>query len=237
MTKLPDIIFPTDTHPSHWEFYDWMRVILNNGRYQLRVVESEPNWTAGDGEMVLWNDTVNERKYLYMYIIDGWYGVTFLTKSAGGGTRFHNIGEVFIWAGGDTAQDIPGNTIVCNGAEVSRTTYSELFDVIGTSFGPGDGSTTFNVPDMRGRVPLGKDNMGGTSADRVTDTDADTVGGYGGHQEIQAHSHSGSYMMVATGTDGGIGSGGRKFQAMPSYGGGDSGNLQPFQTLVYLVQA
>ena len=45
---------------------------------------------------------------------------------------------------------IPSNTLLCDGSEISRTTYSELFNVIGTIYGEGDGSTTFNIPDYRG---------------------------------------------------------------------------------------
>lgn len=49
----------------------------------------------------------------------------------------------------------PTGWLLCNGAAVSRTTYSALFAIIGTTFGAGDGSTTFNVPDMRDRFPTG----------------------------------------------------------------------------------
>lgn len=45
--------------------------------------------------------------------------------------------------------------LVCDGAEYNRSTFSDLFDEIGTAYGPGNGSTTFNVPDFRGRVPIG----------------------------------------------------------------------------------
>lgn len=49
----------------------------------------------------------------------------------------------------------PENYLFCDGAAVSRTTYATLFGVIGTTFGAGDGSSTFNLPDLSGRVPLG----------------------------------------------------------------------------------
>lgn len=54
-----------------------------------------------------------------------------------------------------SADNIPSNWKICDGSEVSRTTYSELFKVIGTSYGEGDGETTFNLPDKRGRVSVG----------------------------------------------------------------------------------
>jgi hypothetical protein len=54
--------------------------------------------------------------------------------------------------GGATA---PSGFLLCDGAAVSRTEYVALFDAIGTTYGAGDGSTTFNVPDFRGRVAVG----------------------------------------------------------------------------------
>lgn len=51
---------------------------------------------------------------------------------------------------------VPDGYLLCNGAAASRITYAALFAVIGTAFGPGDGSTTFNLPDLRQRFPLGK---------------------------------------------------------------------------------
>jgi microcystin-dependent protein len=64
----------------------------------------------------------------------------------------------------------PEGWLLCFGQAVSRTTYANLFASIGTSFGVGDGSTTFNLPDMRGRVAAGKDDMGGASAGRLTNS-------------------------------------------------------------------
>ncbi len=51
----------------------------------------------------------------------------------------------------------PDGWLLCDGASISRTTYAELFAVLGTTYGTGNGTTTFNVPDMRGRVPVGCD--------------------------------------------------------------------------------
>lgn len=64
----------------------------------------------------------------------------------------------------------PTGWLLCDGSAVSRTTYPTLFAAIGTTWGAGDGSTTFNVPDMRGRVPAGRDDMGGTAASRLNVT-------------------------------------------------------------------
>lgn len=61
----------------------------------------------------------------------------------------------------------PTGWLLCDGSAVSRSTYAALFSAIGTAWGAGDGSTTFNLPDMRGRVPAGLDNLGGTAANRL----------------------------------------------------------------------
>lgn len=90
----------------------------------------------------------------------------------------------------------PAGWLLCDGSAVSRTTYATLFNLIGTTYGTGDGSTTFNVPDLRGRVALGKDNMGGSSANRVTATQADNLGQGSGAEnhtltvsEMPSHNH------------------------------------------------
>ena len=87
----------------------------------------------------------------------------------------------------------------CNGTAVSRTVYDDLFDVIGTSFGTGDGSTTFNVPDLRGRVAVGDDTIAGSTATRMPDS-ADNIGNSGGVHEqtiaeaqMPAHTHTNSH--------------------------------------------
>lgn len=54
-----------------------------------------------------------------------------------------------------SSASVPTGWLLCNGSAVSRTTYSALFAVIGTTYGVGDNSTTFNVPDLLGRVPMG----------------------------------------------------------------------------------
>lgn len=70
------------------------------------------------------------------------------------------------------------------GQAISRSTYSALFAIFSTTYGVGDGSTTFNIPDVRGRVIAGKDDMGGSSANRLTAADdglnGDTLGATGG---------------------------------------------------------
>lgn len=75
----------------------------------------------------------------------------------------------------------PAGWLLCDGSNISRSTYASLFGVLGTSYGAGDGSTTFALPDLRGRLPAGKDDMGGSSAGRLsvslTGTKAATTSG------------------------------------------------------------
>jgi microcystin-dependent protein len=62
-------------------------------------------------------------------------------------------GLIVPFAGGATTE--PSGWLFCNGQAVSRSIYSGLFGTIGTTYGSGDGTTTFNVPDLRGRIPFG----------------------------------------------------------------------------------
>ena len=99
--------------------------------------------------------------------------------------------------GGSSA---PTGFLLCAGQAVSRSTYSALFSVISTTYGAGDGSSTFNLPDLRGRVVAGQDDMGGSSADRLTGltggVDGDTLAATGGAEthvlttaQLATHTH------------------------------------------------
>lgn len=82
----------------------------------------------------------------------------------------------------------PSGWLLAYGQAVSRTTYDVLFAAIGTTYGAGDGSTTFNLPDLRGRTIVGLDNMGGSQAGRLTTTftaNRNTLGGGVGEESHQ----------------------------------------------------
>ena len=156
------------------------------------------------------------------------------------------IGAVSPYAGSSA----PSGWLLCYGQNVSRTTYSALFSAISTTFGSGDGSTTFTLPDLRGRVAAGKDNMGGSSASRLVNmVSGGTLGASGGaerHQlstgEMPAHTHS-----IATYSTGGGGSqviqGGWAYNNFgtwypPEVGGNDyHTNTQPTIVLNYIIFA
>jgi microcystin-dependent protein len=102
---------------------------------------------------------------------------------------------------GTTAPTTPLHSLI--GQAISRTTYAALFTIMSRPTGVGDGSTTFNLPDFRGRVPVGKDNMGGSAASRVTTAgsglDGTTLGAASGTEtntlsttELPTHTHAGT---------------------------------------------
>lgn len=106
------------------------------------------------------------------------------------------IGTVLDYAG----VSAPDNYLFCYGQAISRTTYSDLFTAIGVLHGAGNGSTTFNLPDLRGRVVAGQDDMGGTSANRLTGKtggiNGDGLGSTGGAEthtlttaQLASHNH------------------------------------------------
>jgi microcystin-dependent protein len=110
------------------------------------------------------------------------------------------------------------------GQAISRTAYATLFSMVGTAFGGGDGATTFNVPDLRGRSIFGLDTMGGAASGRLTaaagGVDGTTIGASGGGQTVTlaranlpntnvavtvtdpGHSHSGVPEVNASGSNG-----------------------------------
>ena len=107
---------------------------------------------------------------------------------------FEPVGSVKMYAGSGT----PSKWLYCDGSAVSRTTYAKLFGVIGTTYGAGDGSTTFNVPDFRGRVGVGVGTGTATGATAHTlgqtageETVTLTVNQMPKHTHIQnSHNHS-----------------------------------------------
>lgn len=99
-----------------------------------------------------------------------------LLESGGGDTI--PLGATFLFPG-TTA---PNNYMLCDGSAISRTDYADLFAILGTSQGAGDGSTTFNLPNMKGRVPVGLDS---------SQTEFDNIGETGGSKAMQEHYHMG----------------------------------------------
>lgn len=186
---------------------------------------------------------------------DGSNGQVLNTDGSGqlGWASAFSSGMLMPYAGGSA----PSGWLLCYGQAISRTTYAALFSAIGTTYGTGDGSTTFNVPDLRGRVIAGQDDMGGTSADRLTNQsgglDGDTLGATGGSEthtlteaELAAHSHSlGTNGRVQVGNDNGTAYSGKWVSGSGStitYSTEETGsdtahnNVQPTIVLNYIIK-
>ena len=167
-----------------------------------------------------------------------------------------NTGIIIPWS----SESIPSGFLECNGAAVSRSTYANLFAVVGTTYGIGDGSTTFNVPDLTDRCCIGNSptkslaTTGGansvTSTGNITGSaDPTTLSS----NQISSHSHPGSaialpnqsptqvnagnYNAGGVTNSGPAGGGGSHTHSM---GGSFTGNaesvLQPFLTMVYIIK-
>lgn len=137
---------------------------------------------------------------------------------------------------------IPENWLLCDGQAVSRTDYAELFNVLGTKFGTGDGSTTFNLPDVQGKVAVGKDE---------NDTDFDELGKTGGEKEhtltiteMPDHSHKADSLVYwgNTAVNGLAGASGTYWtvgnRSTESTGGNQPhNNLQPHIVCNFIIKA
>eukprot|EP01116_Phalansterium_solitarium_P011006 TRINITY_DN26615_c0_g1_i1.p1 TRINITY_DN26615_c0_g1~~TRINITY_DN26615_c0_g1_i1.p1 ORF type:complete len:429 (-),score=96.65 TRINITY_DN26615_c0_g1_i1:248-1366(-) len=109
---------------------------------------------------------------------------------------------------------VPAGYLLCNGQPVLRSAYAALFAVIGTAYGAGDGGTTFNVPDLRGRATLGSGTGGGLSARSVGQT--------GGAERVTllvdnlpAHAHPNTVATNPTHTHSSTGADGGHSHAQP----------------------
>ena len=161
-----------------------------------------------------------------------------------------NTGIIIPW--GSTS--IPSGFLECNGQAVSRSTYAALFAVVSTTYGAGDGSTTFNVPDLTDRTVLSRSNTKALASTMGANTVAagGTVGGNVvattlATNEIAAHTHTGqtqpggttgmgggSVGGVQTGSTGGGGSHTHNLSA--NFTGSTDSVLQPYLTLIYIIK-
>jgi microcystin-dependent protein len=137
-----------------------VRADINNALAAIRssnLSATEPaNLYAG----LFWFDTANDELKLRNEANDGW--IVMGKFSGNSNTSDTPSGAILQFAGSSA----PSNWLLCDGALVSRTTYATLFGVIGTNYGAGDGSSTFKLPDLRGRVPIGA-GQGSSLTNRV----------------------------------------------------------------------
>jgi microcystin-dependent protein len=183
-----------------------------------------------------------------------------LPSNGGGGTV--RPGDLVIFAG--PIANIPSGRLLCDGAAVSRTTYSALFSAIGTMHGTGDGSTTFNLPDLRDKFIIGakqddssvaKTNVtgaltqsgGSKDAVNVAHTHTGTTASNGAHTHAFNYEQIGSIAAGGAQTvadypanqDGTTASNGAHTHTFTTDSSGDSGtnaNLPPYYALAYTIQ-
>jgi microcystin-dependent protein len=155
-----------------------------------------------------------------------------------------------------SSASVPSGFLECDGSAVSRTTYATLFGIVGTTYGVGDGSTTFNVPDLADNVPVGKSpgkalastggantvaatgNVGGSTANATLST-----------AQLASHSHPSAIWgpslpaqgnpltMAGPGGTGSAGSGqGHSHNMSATFSGDATSVLQPYLTLIYIIK-
>ena len=152
---------------------------------------------------------------------------------------------------------IPSGFLECNGAAVSRSTYSALFAIIGTTYGAGDGATTFNVPDLQDNVAVGKSgtkalastggantvtstgNVGGSTANATLSTaqlaSHSHTGGGGGGQAVSVAPEASA--LNSTPSTGSTGSGtGHQHNMSATFTGDATSVVQPYLTIIYIIK-
>ena len=155
----------------------------------------------------------------------------------------------------------PAGFLECNGAAVSRSTYAALFAVIGTNYGGGDGSSTFNVPDIQDKCCVSKSNnkalastggsetvtstgnVGGSTANASFSTAQLASHSHGkavtqgpGRHEIQPHPADAAAVLNGTAT-GNTGSGsGHSHNMSANFSGDTTSVVQPYLTVLYIIK-
>jgi len=161
-----------------------------------------------------------------------------------------------------SSSSVPTGFLECNGAAVSRSTYSALFAIVGTTYGAGDGASTFNVPDLQDNVAMGKSGTKALASTGGANTVASSgnVGGSTANAtlttaQLASHNHpitaynafSSARMIIArtqadnvannTGGTGSAGSGtGHSHNMSATFTGDSTSVIQPYLTVIYIIK-
>lgn len=136
----------------------------------------------------------------------------------------------------------PAGYLICDGSQVSRTTYANLFTTIGSAWGSGNGSTTFHLPDLRGRFLRGVDGAAGNDPDKATRTAINTGGNTGNNvgsaqlDELKSHTHTTNINSSANNGSGGWLSSGAIFSTITSNATGGSETRPKNAYVLYIIK-
>lgn len=240
--------FPPKPGPDLQDYlYKLVTALQNNDSIRTISSATEPStsaltalWggcTPPEGAIAIWSD--GENRFTYSFMSGSWSAIMSPNIPPAWPT-----GSIVAYSG----EIAPGGWLICDGSPVSRITYASLFNVIGTKWGVGNGSTTFNLPDFRGRVPVGSDTMGTTPANRLTEGSHDTIGSVGGVEkhklteaELPPHTHDVKYNgrqdPGAAGTLNSVSSTGSNILKTEAAGGNlGHYNVQPYAIVYYIIK-
>ena len=161
-----------------------------------------------------------------------------------------------------SSASVPSGFLECNGAAVSRTTYADLFAIVGTTYGAGDGSSTFNVPDLQDNVAVGKSNnkslastggantvtstgnVGGSTANATLTTsqlashqhNLNNLAKFPGAQVNREHSGFGPANFWQQPTDNTGSGSGHSHNMSANFSGDATSVVQPYLTIIYIIK-
>ncbi len=184
--------------------------VRGNGLYNFStLVNDRPNNAVGQAFV---NFTDNDNATIFYGADDK--SVYFNTKINGVWNGWVSLSETTGQVAAFAMQTAPNGWLPADGAAVSRATYANLFARIGTTYGAGDGSTTFNVPDARGEFVRGWDGGKGIDANRAFGSWQD--------QDVQPHNHPAWYSGLLMGEYGPYNN-----YVGSAYGGNSTANVLP----------
>lgn len=168
-----DLVIANQTFPA-------TRADINNALQALGSTNSGPSAPSTTYANMMWYDTTSNTLNIRSEANDGWISIGYLDQSS---QRFEPENAVPTGAVNTFAMNLaPTGWLSCDGSLVSRATYSNLFSIVGTLYGVGDGSTTFTLPDLRGEFVRGFDAGRGIDSGRS----------FGSAQadEFESHNHT-----------------------------------------------
>ncbi len=156
-----------------------------------------------------------------------------------------------------SSSSVPSGFLECNGANVSRTTYADLFGIVGTTYGAGDGSSTFGLPDLQDNIPVGKSNNKALASTGGANTVTSTgnVGGSTANAtlstaQLASHTHNiqgarftgntnskaCQYAQINVNTYSAGSGGGHSHNMSATFTGDSTSVIQPYLTIIYIIK-